>query len=91
MGEFHLSMGFSIFEHIFFMLKAMAKKAKSMETLSLPKCRKRRYAMLNFICPNTASGSTHRLHLCRIPSFDVNSSRAFRLYLFRRWLTSMVC
>ena len=38
----------------------MAKKAKSIVTLSLPKCRKRRYAMLDFICPKTASGSIHR-------------------------------
>ena len=32
---------FSIFAHIFFILKAMAKKEKSMKTLSFPKWRKR--------------------------------------------------
>ena len=31
----------AIFAHIFFILKAMAKKAKSMKTLSFPKWRKR--------------------------------------------------
>ena len=62
------------------MLKAMAAKAKSIVTLSLPKCRKRRYAILNFICPKTASGSTHRRPRCFNPSSEVSSSRAFRLY-----------
>lgn len=32
---------FVSFAHIFFILKAMARKAKSMKTLSFPKCRKR--------------------------------------------------
>ena len=68
----------------------MAKKAKSIVTLSLPKCRKRRYAMLDFICPKTASGSIHRRPLYLIPSSDVSSSRAFRLYWLRRWFTSIV-
>lgn len=68
----------------------MAKKAKSIETLSFPKWRKRRYAMLNFICPKTASGSIHRRPLCLSPSSDVSSSRAFFLYLLRRWLTSIM-
>ncbi len=45
---------FAIFEHIFFRLKAMAKKAKSILTLSIPKWRKRLYAMSYFICPKTA-------------------------------------
>ena len=48
---------FSIVEHIFFILKAMAKKAKSILTLSIPKCRNRLYAMLYFICPKTASAN----------------------------------
>ena len=30
---------FAIIEHIFFRLKAMAKKARSISTLSIPKCR----------------------------------------------------
>lgn len=55
-----LEASFAIFAHIFLMSKAMAKKAKSIVTLSFPICRKRRYAMLYFICPNTASGSMHR-------------------------------
>ena len=81
---------FAIFEDIFLMLKAMAKKAKSIVTLSLPKCRKRRYAMLNFICPKTASGSIHRRPLCLSPSSEVSSSLALRLYSLSRWFTSIV-
>ena len=46
---------FAVFAAHFLMLNAMAKKAKSIVTLSFPKCRNRLYAMLNFICPNTAS------------------------------------
>ena len=68
----------------------MAKKAKSIVTLSFPICRKRRYAMLYFICPNTASGSMHRFPLCLTPSSEVNLSRAFLLYWFNRWFTSMM-
>lgn len=71
------------------MLKAMAKKAKSIVALSLPKCLNRRYAMSNFIWPNTASGSMHRRPLSLSPSSDVSSSQAFRLYSLRRWFTSM--
>ena len=74
----------------FLMSKAMAKKAKSIVTLSFPICRKRRYAMLYFICPNTASGSMHRFPLCLTPSSEVNLSRAFLLYWFNRWFTSMM-
>ena len=81
---------FAIFAHIFLMSKAMAKKAKSIVTLSFPTCRKRRYAMLYFICPNTASGSMHRFPLCLTPSSEVNLSRAFLLYWFNRWFTSMM-
>ena len=81
---------FAIFAHIFLMLKAMAKKAKSIVTLSFPKWRKRRYAMLNFICPKTASGSMHRRPRCLSPSSDVSSSRAFRLYPLSLWLTSII-
>ena len=59
-GQFPPPMAlFAIFEHILFMLKAMAKKAKSI-VLSIPKWRKRPYAMSCFICPKTASGSMHR-------------------------------
>ncbi len=52
---------FLSFAHIFLILKAMAKKAKSIFTLSSPTCRNLLYAMLYFICPKTASGSIHRL------------------------------
>ena len=75
--------------HIFLILKAMAKKAKSIVTLSSPTCRNLLYAMLYFICPKTASGSIHRLPLCLIPSSESNLSRACRLYWFNRWLTSI--
>ena len=71
---------FSSLAHIFLILKAIAKKAKSIVTLSSPTCRKRRYAMLYFICPNTASGSIHLLPLCLTPSSESNLSRACRLY-----------
>ncbi len=67
----------------------MAKKAKSILTLSIPKCRKRLYAMSYFICPKTASGSMHRRPRCLIPSSDVSLSLAFRRYSSRRRLTSM--
>ena len=40
--------------------------------------------MSYFICQNTASGSMHRRPLCLIPSSDVSSSRAFRLYALSR-------
>ena len=66
--------------HIFLILKAIAKKAKSIVTLSSPTCRNLLYAMLYFICPKTASGSIHRLPLCLTPSFETNLSRACRLY-----------
>lgn len=89
-GRFPLSMAlFAIFEHIFFRLKAMAKKAKSILTLSIPTWRNRLYAMLYFICPNTASGSMHLRPRCLIPSSDVSLSLAFRRYPSRRWFTSM--
>ena len=58
--------------HIFLILKAIAKKAKSIVTLSSPTCRNLLYAMLHFICPNTASGSIHLLPLCLIPSSAVS-------------------
>lgn len=61
------------------MLKAMAKKAKSIVALSLPKCLNRRYAMSNFIWSNTASGSMHRRPLSLSPSSDVSSSQGFPL------------
>ena len=76
--------------HIFLILKAIAKKAKSIVTLSSPICRNLLYAMLYFICPNTASGSIHLLPLCLIPSSESNLSRACRLYWFNRWLTSII-
>ena len=66
--------------HIFLILKAIAKKAKSIVTLSSPTCRNLLYVMLYFICPNTASGSIHLLPLCLIPSSESNLSRACRLY-----------
>ena len=81
---------FLSFAHIFLILKAMAKKAKSIVTLSSPTCRNLLYAMLYFICPNTASGSIHRLPLCLTPSSETNLSRACRLYWFNRWLTSII-
>ena len=81
---------FAIREHIFLMLKAMAKKAKSIVTLSSPTCRNLLYAMLCFICPKTASGSMHRLPLCLTPFSESNLSRACRLYWFNRWLTSII-
>ena len=81
---------FLSFAHIFLILKAMAKKAKSIFTLSSPTCRNLLYAMLYFICPKTASGSIHRLPLCLIPSSESNLSRACRLYWFNRWLTSII-
>ena len=62
----------------------MAKKAKSIVTLSSPTCRNLLYAMLCFICPKTASGSIHRLLLCLMPSSESNLSRACRLYWFNR-------
>ena len=43
--------------YIFPMLKAMAKKAKSILTLSNPKCLKRLYCLLALVCPKTAYGS----------------------------------
>ena len=80
---------------IFFILKAMAQKAKSIVTLSLPKWQKQRYAMLDFICPKPASGSMHRRPRCLSPASDVSSSRAYacicsgggwpRLYAGRLW------
>ena len=73
---------FSKLAHNFFMLKAMARKAKSMVTLSLPKCLNLLYCMLYFICPKTASGSMHLLPRCLIPSSEVSFSRACRLYSF---------
>ena len=81
---------FLSFAHIFLILKAMAKKAKSIVTLSSPTCRNLLYAMLYFICPKTASGSIHRLPLCLTPSSETNLSRACRLYWFNRWLTSII-
>ena len=71
----------AIFAHIFFILKAMAKKAKSMKILSFPKWRKRLYFILYFICSNTASGSMHLCPLCFSPSLEHSSSLAFCLYL----------
>ena len=65
---------------IFLMSKAMAKKAKSILTLSFPKWRKRLYCMLYFICPKTASGSIGRFDLCISPFSDVRRSLALRLY-----------
>ena len=76
--------------HNFFMLKAVAKKAKSIVTLSWVKCLNLLYCMLYFICPKTASGSMHLLPRCWIPSSDVNLSLACRLYSFSLWLTSMI-
>ena len=76
--------------HNFFMLKAMAKKAKSIVTLSLVKCLNLLYCMLYFICPKTPSGSMHLFPLCWIPSSDVSLSLACRLYSFSLWLTSMI-
>lgn len=58
----------------------MAKKAKSIVTLSFPKCLKRLYAISYFICPKTASGSMHLLPLCLIPSSEVSLSLALHLY-----------
>ena len=81
---------FAIFPHIFFRLNAMAKKAKSMVTLSLPKWRNLLYPMLYFIWPKTASGSIHRRPLCSSPFSEVSSSLAFFLYWLSRWLTSRV-
>ena len=75
---------FSSLAHIFLILKAIAKKAKSIVTLSSPLCLNRRYAMLYFICPNTASGSIHLLPLCLIPSSESYFSRACRLDWFNR-------
>ena len=74
----------------FLILKAIAKKAKSIVTLSSPTCRNLLYAMLCFICPKTASGSIHRLPLCLMPSSESDLSRACRLYWFNRWLTSII-
>ena len=68
--------------HNFFMLKAMARKAKSMVTLSIPKCLNLLYYILYFICPKTASGSMHLLPRCLIPSSEVSFSLACRLYSF---------
>ena len=81
---------FLSFAHIFLILKAMAKKAKSIVTLSSPTCRNLLYAMLYFICPKTASGSIHRLSLCLTPSSETSLSRACLLYWFNRWLTSII-
>ena len=81
---------FAILLHIFFRLKAMAKKVKSMLTLSLPKWRNLLYPMLYFIWPKTASGSMHRRPRCLKPSSEVSSSLAFFLYSLSRWLTSNV-
>ena len=85
-----LSPAFRIFAHIFLILNAMAKKAKSIVTLSSPTCRNLLYAILYFICPKTASGSMHRLPLCLTPSSESNLSRTCRLYWFNRWLTSII-
>lgn len=81
---------FRSFAHIFLILKAMAKKAKSIVTLSSPTCQNLLYVMLYFICPKTASGSMHRLLLCLTPSSESNLSRACHLYWFNRWLTSII-
>ena len=81
---------FLSFAHIFLILNAIAKKAKSIVTLSFPTCRNLLYAILYFICPKTASGSIHRLPLCLTPSSESNLSRACRLYWFNRWLTSII-
>ena len=78
------------FAHIFLILNAMAKKAKSIVTLSSPTCRNLLYAMLYFICSKTAFGSIHRLPLCLIPFSETNLSRACRLYCLNRWLTSII-
>ena len=75
---------------IFLMLKAVAKKAKSMLTLSLPKCRNRLYCMSYFICPKTASGSMGRLDLCSSPFSEVSLSLACCLYCMSWWLALMV-
>ena len=40
---------FSSLAHIFLILKAIAKKAKSIVTLSSPLCLNRRYAMLYYL------------------------------------------
>ena len=80
---------FAVFAAHFLMLNAMAKKAKSIVTLSLPKWRNRLYAMLNFICPNTASDSMGLFDRCSSPCSDVSLSRALRLYSFSRWLVSI--
>ena len=81
---------FAIFEDIFLRLKAMAKKTKFIVTLSLPKCRKRRYAILNVICPKTTSGSMHHRPRCLRPFSEVSSYLALRLYSLCQWFTSIV-
>ena len=75
--------------HIFLILKAIAKKAKSIVTLSSPTCRNLLYAMLYFICPNTASGSIHLLPLCLIPSSESNLLPSFHRKL--RYLLKATC
>ena len=80
---------FRVILHIFFRLKAIANKAKAIVTLSIPKWRKRLYCIFCFICPNTASGSTHRLPLCLTPSSDISRSVTFRLYCLSRWFISI--
>ncbi len=62
------------------MLKAMAKKAKSIVTLSLPKCRKRRYAILNFICPKTAFLMVKFLELSQVKALDYRIDYAHRIF-----------
>ena len=70
-----------VFLHIFPMLKARAKKAKSILTLSFPKCLNLLLALLYFVCPKTASGSMHLRPRRLMPSSEVSSSRAFCLLL----------
>ncbi len=72
-------------------LKATAKMAKSIMTLSVClslKWRKRLYPLLDFDCPKTASGSMGRLLRCINPSSDVRHSRALFLRRSRLWLIS---
>ena len=75
---------------IFLMLKAVAKKAKSIVTLSLPKWRKRFYCMSYFICPKTASSSMGRLDRCFRPFSEVSLSLANCLYSISWWLALTV-
>lgn len=65
----------------------MTRMAKSIFTLSNPLCLKRSYCLLNFTCPNTASGSIGCLLLCSRPSGEVSRSLALRLYFQSWWFT----